>query len=334
MTKVLAWLATLAFALLPAAAGAAPIALKLAFFSSDQSATYVHVVKPFVDAINSAGKGVVEIVVYAEGALGRDVASQPQLVLDGVADIAFAVPGLTPDEFPDTPVVELPGLFNDSREATLVYTRLIALNALRGYDDFVVLGAYVTDAETIHGRLPLNSIDDLKGQRIQVNNPMQSAALEYLGAVPVRMGITQIAEAMSDGTIDAATVAAAAMADFGIKRIATHHYQLRTSGAPLALLMNRKVFEALPQAARDLLTKYSEESAARSIETIDRDEVEAWQQLRADPGRTAVSPSPSDLEQAHTAFQSVISDWLKTAPRNQGLLDMARTELTGLRATE
>ena len=69
------------------------------------------------------------------------------MVLDGKADIAFVVPGYTPARFPDTSVVELPGLFNGTREATLVYTRLIALNALEGYEDFVVLGAYVTEPE-------------------------------------------------------------------------------------------------------------------------------------------------------------------------------------------
>lgn len=163
MPKVLATLAMLAVAIVPSTALADPVTLKLAFFTSDQSATYLNLVKPFVDQVNSTGKGTVEIVLYSEGTLGRDVASQAQLVLDGVADMAFVVPGLTPDKFPDTPVVELPGLFDDAREATLTYNQLLALNALRGYEDFVVLGAYVTEPETIHGRLPLDSIDDLKG---------------------------------------------------------------------------------------------------------------------------------------------------------------------------
>jgi len=65
---------------------------------------------------------------YSGGVLGRDISQQPDLVLDGKADIAFVVPGYTPARFPDNAVVELPGLFHDTREATLVYIRLIAFS--------------------------------------------------------------------------------------------------------------------------------------------------------------------------------------------------------------
>ena len=157
--------------LLPTAADAEPIKLKLSFFSSNRSMTYIAAIKPFVDAVNAEAKGLVEIDVAFSGALGKDIALQPKLVLDGAFDIAFVVPGYTPEQFPDNAVIELPGLFRDMREATLVYTQLIARNALIGYSDFFVIGAYVTDLETIHGRVAIRAIDDLKGKKIRINNP-------------------------------------------------------------------------------------------------------------------------------------------------------------------
>ncbi|MBI4924272.1 MAG: TRAP transporter substrate-binding protein DctP [Devosia nanyangense] len=335
MTKALAWLATLALALLPVAAISAPITLKLAFFASDQSTLFRSTVQPFVDAVNAEGKGLVEIVVYSGGVLGREVAQQPQVALDGTADIAYLVPGYTPALFPDNEVLELPGLYRDEREASLVFTRLIARNALRGYDDYVVLGAYVTEPETFHGRQPIGSVNDLSGRTIRINNTMETAALEKLGALPIPLELSQIADALSSGEIDATVLATVPLADFGVKRIATNHFMLGLSGAPIALVMNRKVFEALPQAAQDLIAKYSGEwTAARYIEVYGSADAAVVAELEADARRTVVLPSPADLEQAHTAFQSVISDWLKTDPRNQGLLDMAQTELTGLRAAE
>lgn len=78
------------FALLPSTAWAAePTKLKLSFFSSDTAVLYGGGVKPFVDAINSEAKGLLEIEVFFRGALGKP-AQQPQLVRDGVADIASA----------------------------------------------------------------------------------------------------------------------------------------------------------------------------------------------------------------------------------------------------
>jgi TRAP-type transport system periplasmic protein len=46
-------------------------------------------------------------------------------------------------------VLELPGLFHDLREATLSYNGLIRANALRGYEDFFVIGAFSTGPGTI-----------------------------------------------------------------------------------------------------------------------------------------------------------------------------------------
>jgi TRAP-type C4-dicarboxylate transport system substrate-binding protein len=93
MFKVLARCALISFALLPGAAGAEPIKLKLAYFSSDREQAYTNAIKPFADAVNMEANGIIKIEVYTSGALGRNFAQQAQLVLDGVADIAWAILG-------------------------------------------------------------------------------------------------------------------------------------------------------------------------------------------------------------------------------------------------
>jgi TRAP-type C4-dicarboxylate transport system substrate-binding protein len=333
MCKVLARYALFALAFLPTVANADPITLKLAFFSSDRSTTYIAAVKPFVDAVNAEGKGLVEIVLYSGGVLGRDIARQPQVILDGEADIAFVVPGYSPERFSDNSVVELPGLFRDTREGTEVYTRLIAQNALRGYEDFVVIGAYVTEPATIHSRTPINSIDDLKGKRLRVNNPGEAVALEALGALAVQMEIIRIAAAIGSGTIDGAAVPKTPLNDYGIKRVATNHYLLGTSGSPLALVMNRRTFEALPKPAKDLIRRYSGEwMAARFIESYDRSDQLALEQLKSDPKRNVVFPSSSDLDRAQSIFRTVTTTWLDELPRHRELLQKTEDELAKLRA--
>jgi len=333
MNRTIARLIAAAFALLPLGADAEPAMLKLAFFTSDRSVSYRATVQPFIEAVNAEGKGVVQIVLYSGGVLGRDISKQPDVVRDGPADIALIVPGYTPDLFPDTSVVELPGLFRNTREGTLVYTRLIAANVLKGYDDFVVLGAYVTEPETIHSRTPIASIDDLKGKRIRVNNAREAAALQAMGAVPVPLPVTEIANAISGGSLDGALVSKTPLSDYGIKRVVTHHYLLETSGAPLALVMNRKAFEALPEPARAILRKYSGEWVAkRFIDTYDRSDADVLGLLKVDPKRNIVVPSPADLDSAQYAFSAVISDWIEKDTAHWGLLRLAEDHLYRLRA--
>ena len=334
MFKIAARGALFLFVLSPYVAVAEPIELKLAFFSSDQSMTYLGAIKPFVDAVNLEGHDQVKIVLYSGGVLGREISQQPDVVLDGKADIAFVVPGYTPARFPDNTVVELPGLFNDTREATLVYTRLIALNALKGYEDFVVLGAFEPEPETIHSRLPIASIADLKGQRIRVNNASEATALERLGAIPNLMQITQVTAAISSGKIDGAAVPMTPLSDYGIKRVATNHYLLGTSGAPLALLMNRTKFDTLPKPVQNIIRKYSGDwAAARFIEIYDRSDAQILEQVRSDPNRTVVFPSPSDLDIAHTAFKSVTAEWAAKSQHDRDLLKLTEAQIAKLRAT-
>lgn len=314
--------------MLPGAAVAEPIQLKLSFFTSDRSVAYQTAVKPFVEAVNSEGQNLIEIKVYFSGELGKIQKELPQSVLDRTADIAFIVPGQNPERFPDNALIELPGLFQNVREATLTYSRLVATGALAGYSDFFVIGAYATEPEIIHSRKPAASLADLKGQRIRVNNPTQELALKRLGMEAQVMAFNQTTPALSRGDIDAACVPPGQLFDVGIGRLTSHHYYLGTSVAPLALVMNRQVYESLPQAARDLIKKYSGEwTAARFIEAYEKTNGEAFDRIRADPKRTLTFPSPADQKVAHAEFKLITDQWAAESPRHKKLLELAKDEL-------
>ena len=324
-----------ALVLLPTMAAAEPITLKLAYFSSDRSTTYVAAVKPFVDAVNAEAANLIHIDVAFSGALGRDPAKQLQLVLDGTADLAFIFPGYTPKQFPDTTVIELPGLFSGIREATLAYTALIATNAMRGYEQFYVVGAYASEPELIHTRLPATSLQELKGMQIRSNNSMQARALTALGMVPVQMPINQAPTAIGSGKLDGSMVSPAPLVEFGISRVTPNHYLLGVSSAPLALVMDRKKFDSLPAQAQKIIRKYSGEWIAEHyIKTYLAENAAAVDSLRRDPNRKVVVPSASDLKTALAAFTSIREEWAAENPHNQEILAKANAELAKLRAEQ
>jgi len=321
--------------LLPATAIADPITLKLSFFTSDQSVAYQAAVKPFVEAINHEGNGLLHIDVYLSGTLGKVQNELPQLVLDGKADIAFIVPGQNPERFRDTAAIETPGLFRDAREASLVYTRLLARHALPGYDDFFVIGAYGTAPEIINSRKNLTTLAELKGQKIRVNNLMEAAALAKFGALPVVLAFNATSAAISSAQIDGATAPPAQLFDVGIGRLTTFHYLLPTSTAPLALVMNRKVFDGLPGNAKALIRKYSGEWAANQFSKVyQKLNEQGFDQLKTDTRRSIVAPSPRDLKTANNEFRSVLDGWIAEGPQNRILASLVQAELGSLRDPE
>jgi TRAP-type C4-dicarboxylate transport system substrate-binding protein len=315
--------------LCPVTCLAEPSKLKLAFFSSDSALLYRGGVKPFVDAVNSEKEGGLEIEVFFGGALGKVPAQQPQLVRDGSADIAYIIPGYSAEQFPDNAVIELPGLFRDQQEASLAYTRMVALNALRGYEDFVVIAAFTVEPHSIHTRRPIASLDDLKGLKIRANNPTEVATFEKLGMQAIVMPVNQIAEAIGSGAIDGAAIPPAMLAEFGVGRLATYHYIIHADAPSLALVMNRSKFASLPQAAQDIIRKYSGEWSVAQANKFFKDiNAKSIQELITDPRRHVIFPSTADQLRIERAFASVIDDWLARNPRNAELLSMVRGEIT------
>ena len=322
MVKAFARLIVVGALMLPLAAQADPITLKLSFFTSDRSNIYQNSIKPFVDAVNKDGKGIVEIKVYFSGAISGVQAQQPQLVADGTADMAIIVPGQSPDRFGDTSVMELPGIYRDSREAGLVFTRLIEAGALNGYGDFFVVGAFVSAAESIHSRKSIATNEDLKGLTIRTNNNTEAAVLQKLGALPVLLAINQTTEAISRDKIDGATAPPSMLFEFGIGRVTSNHYMIPLGGAPTALVMNRAKFDSLPPQAKAIIRQYSgawlAEQSATGLDALDK---QTLKQLQEDPRRKVVFLSPADLKSVQQISASVVEAWAAMSRHNRELLD-------------
>src|SRR6202453_3519560 len=130
--------------------------LKWAVFTPDSEVTFRTVMKPFAETVQRESDNAVVFDLFPNGALGRNPGQQPQMVLDGVADVAWVVPSYSPGRFPDTEVLELPGIFKDLREGSLVSTALAAHNVFRDYGDFYVVGLWCTAPYSIHTNFPVN----------------------------------------------------------------------------------------------------------------------------------------------------------------------------------
>ncbi len=316
-----------------AVAQAQPVKLKFAIFSPDREVTYLTVFKPFAEAVNKESGGAIEIELFPNGALGRSPLQQAQMVLDGVADMAWIIASYTPGRFHDNEVFELPGMFRDLKEATLVFTRLVVGGKIKGYEDYYPIALFGTAPYSLHARTPINSIADIKGKKIRVSGAMEGETLKALGAVPIGMPVTEVPEAISRGTIDGTTSHPAPLVDFGISRVTSAHYFTRLGIVPLTVLMNRKKFDSLPKAGQDAIRKYSGDwTAARFNEGVGAYNDSVIKQLEADPKRKVVFPPQADLDAMQPAFKSVVDTWTAKSPRNKELLALVEAEIANVRA--
>ena len=333
LMRTLLKLLTAALVFAPTIVSAEPVKLKFAVFSPDSERLYNTVKKPFAAAVNADSGGAIEIELYPNGALGRAPQQQAQMVLDGVSDIGFIVPPFTPGRFPDSEVLELPGIFQNLAEGTQVYTNLVKSGVLRDYGDFVPIAMWATPPFSLHSNFPLASVKDVKGKKVRGSGVIQIESLKALGAVPVGMPPTEVPEAMARRTIDATTSQPAVLFDFGLDRVTSHHYFIRLGAVPLAVVMNRKKFETLPKSGQDAILSHSLDWINKlyddSMLEYDQSLID---RLKSDPNRTVVFPDAADQAAARVAFEPVIQAWIAKRPQNAELYKAATGEIEKIRA--
>jgi TRAP-type C4-dicarboxylate transport system substrate-binding protein len=307
--------------------------VRIAFHPPAGSATFQGSLKPFAEAVQREAGGAIAIELCPDGALGGKLTNQIELVESGGADAAFVIPGFTPERFPDNFVFGIPGLFADITEASLVFSRVVAAGKLRGYEDFVVIGAFCTEPFSLHARKKLTCLADLKGMKLRAANAADEIMLKQLGAEARVVPGDQILSSIEAGTIDGTTLHAGPLYDLGISRVTRFDYFLRLGCAPLTVLMNKHSFARLPANGQDAIRKYSGDwfAAAYASHVAAHNEV-LLAKMRADPVRTVTDPPPAEVEAAAAAFQPIVEGWLKENKRNSDTLAAVKEEIARYRA--
>jgi TRAP-type transport system periplasmic protein len=309
-----------------------PVKVKLGHFASDTEETYTGAIKPWAEAVNAEAKGAILIELFPNGALGRNLPQQAQLIDNGVQDIAFVVPGLSPGRFPDDSGFALPGLFKDMNESSVVFDNLVTGRKVRGYDNYFPVAEFGTAPFSIHLRKPISSLDGLKGLKIRAGNSVEADMLKELGAAPVVIPVNEIAEAVGRGTIDGTTAQPQTIEQFGIDRVTNYHLMAPLGSAPLAELMSRKVFESLPQAGQDAIRKFSGPwFVQRYLEYGNPSNERVMAHLRDNPRHQVVDLSPEDKKKWDAAAERVIAAWTAKDSANPKTLELIQAEIAKVR---
>ncbi|MCL4675297.1 MAG: TRAP transporter substrate-binding protein [Pararhodobacter sp.] len=319
----------LALSLTASVAGARDLAF--AVFVPAASPTVQEIYQPWVDWFNEAAAADdVQISLFAGGTLGRNPLAQAQMVADGVADLALTVPSYTPGVFPDFDMFELPGFATNVREGSLAALELFQEGHLHGYEDYYVVAMYSSGAYMVHTHEPMASIDGIEGLRIRAGGQIQTAVIEALGGVPTNMSAGEMAEAIDRGLLDGAMTDASVARTFRVADVAPNHFDANLGVLVFTIVMNRGVYESLPDSVKELLAQSGQFIADRQIESYSAaiaSNIEAWE---TDPAHTVVALSDADRATIAARVQPVIDQ--VAAAATPGLIDAYVAKLEDIRS--
>ncbi|WP_232962491.1 TRAP transporter substrate-binding protein [Paracoccus tegillarcae] len=272
--------------------------LKFANFSAPTHTITAAVVDKLNDSVSAATNGELTVRGYHGGELGSGPADQYVRVVQGVADVAWGLPGYTSSQFPKTMIIEMPDALPLDQPA---YPAL-----LRAFDDNLASEFPATKPLALWGSEPnifimksaeIRSPADLAGLKIRVAGSSAGEAVEALGATPVQMPMTQVYNGLQTGLIDGAISGASTLSDFKLDEVADSF----TLGANLGRLvffvvMNQGVYDGLSDEAKAAIDAVAGEELSKSAE-------DAWivtadaavEAARADENNVVIDLKPEEV---------------------------------------
>ncbi|HLF48722.1 MAG TPA: TRAP transporter substrate-binding protein [Methylomirabilota bacterium] len=266
----------------------------------------------FADKLAELTGGKVKVVHHHSGALGgeREVATQVQL---GTVDLTPVTAAPLSTLVPEMSAFQLPYLFRDYAH---VYAALDGGDFIRKYYEtvldkkgFKLLGFIAAGYRGIYGHAPINSIADVKGKKVRVQeDKILVATFKAIGMIPTAIAFTEVATSLQTRVIDFAEGGVNTFYHNKFYDIIKYVADVRHTHQVIVLAMSKASWQK-----QDAPTQQAILEAARYAEQWNRkfilDEDKGIQEQVRAKGVTITKPDPAPFRDA---TKSVYEDFYAT----------------------
>ena len=151
---------------MPGVGQAAEFTFKIHHFVPPVAPAHTKLIKPWADRIEKASNGRIKFEIYPAMQLGGKPPQLVQQVLDGVADIAWTLPGYSPGRFLKHEVFELPFMHTTTHPTNMALQDYMAKHGDE-YKDLKMLMMHVHAGQVFHSKDPIKTAADLKGKKVR-----------------------------------------------------------------------------------------------------------------------------------------------------------------------
>ncbi|MEW5423341.1 TRAP transporter substrate-binding protein [Amorphus sp. 3PC139-8] len=312
---------------------AEPTTLRFGTFVGPTSFLNTDIFVPWFEQIEEASDGTVKIEFLSGGS-----AAKPQEVIDavkaGLIDIGWSITAYNPGRFNAAGVSELPILTQNPAEGSAGMAALLDADMLDGFDGVKVLGVGTTDVGRLHHAELVDGLDAFQGAKVRAAGRVLSAMLKEIGATPVGMPITSVAESLSKHIVDGAVADWFSLEGFRLIDVTKTHLDLAMGAPAMYLAMNPARYDQLPDAAKAAFEAnppaafaefWGSRLAKKSAAT--RDEVAATE------GHRMLEPTEAENAEWQAAADGVIADWIANNENGQAVVDTYSEAVSSYRAS-
>jgi len=307
----------------PAHAQQAPVVLKVHHFLPTGSTTHAKFLVPWCERIEREAAGKMKCQLYPSMQLGGTPAQLFDQARDGVADIVWTLPGYTANRFPMLEVFELPFMSRQAAATSRAAWEYYEKHAREELREVRPLAVHVHDAGNVHTRdKPIRVLEDFRGLKLRAPTRQTTRLLAALGAAPVSMPVTGLADAISKGVLDGAMVPWEVVPAIKVHEVARFHSETDSAGpamytAVFLLAMNRRSYDDLPADLKRVIDRNSGAELSAELGRLWDEQTGPARRLATDRGNTVYVVPAAELARWQRAAQPVLTDWVSEMNRRK-----------------
>jgi TRAP-type C4-dicarboxylate transport system substrate-binding protein len=232
------------------------------------------------------------------------------LVEHGLLTLGYQSSSYLTDRVPELGLVDLPFLFARTQAARAAMDGALGDLLARKIEERVnyrVLGWFENGFRHISNRVrEVRAPKDLAGLRIRVlPSKVQARTFELLGAVPIRMDLTQAIEMIAAGTIDAQENPLSNTVTYGVHKFHRFHTLSNHFYISRPIFLNRTAFDVWPADLQDAMRSAITDAITFQRELHEQEEEDARKAIEAQ-GCEIVELSAAE----HDAFVAAVDPLL------------------------
>jgi len=335
-TFVVAAALALGAAILPPLAQAQQITLRLHQFLPAQAPIPRDFLAPWAKKIETDSKGRIKIELYPSLQLGGTPAQLFDQLKDGVIDLTWVPPGYTPGRFPKAETFELPFIASNGEKNSPAGWEFYEKHLKDEFKDVKILAVNTHGRPVIHAKgNGVRRLEDMKGLKIRGPSRIVNRLLETLGATPVGLPVTAMADALSKGVIDGTVVPWEVTTPLRIAELVSTHTEFSGNRGLYTTFfifaMNKAKYDSLPADLKKVIDDNSGPETSRwagkAMDDGDAPGLEAAKRR----GNAIITLDAAEVARWRKAAEPVIDAWAaEMKGRNidaQALIADARTTI-------
>jgi TRAP-type C4-dicarboxylate transport system substrate-binding protein len=240
------------------------------------------------------------------------------LVEHGLLTLGYQSSSYLTDRVPELGFADLPFLFARTQQARAAVDGALGQLLARKIEERVnyrILGFFENGFRHLSNRLrPVHLPADLAGMRIRVlPSQVQARTFELLGAVPLRLDLTEAIAKITAGEIDAQENPLSNTVTYGVHKFHRFHTLTNHFYISRPIFLYRTAFESWPPDLQDAMRAAVQEAIAFQRDLHEREEEDSRRAIVA--AGCEIAELTADQ---HTAFAAAVQPLLREAHREYG----------------